>query len=203
MIDSFSWEWIFLINLPRTGQGHPGRHHLDRQRMAVFVYGVWKQADYLPLLLAGLAIQGMGMGCTMMPLSGAAIQALGPSQVARGSTLINVNQQVAGSVGTALMSVILTSQFNRSENIVAASKVAVIQAEAANRGAPPDPSTLPPQALVPDFMQNVMHDLSHAYFIVFAVAVGLVALVYIPVAFLPKKPAQVTPGEAQVLVLAH
>lgn len=171
--------------------------------MAVFAFGVWKQADYLPLLLAGLAIQGMGLGCTMMPLSGSAIQALGPSQVARGSTLINVNQQVAGSCGTALMSVILTNQFNRSENIVAANKAAAIQEEAARRGVPPDPTKLPPQVMSPDFLHNVTHDLSHAYFVVFAVAVCLVTLIYIPASFLPKKPAASLPGQLPAPALAH
>jgi hypothetical protein len=38
-------------------------------------------------------------------------------------------------------------------------------------------------------MSNVSHDLSHAYCFVFVVAVVLVALTYIPAAFLPKKPA--------------
>jgi MFS transporter, DHA2 family, multidrug resistance protein len=171
--------------------------------MSVFAYGVWKQADYLPLLLVGLVIQGMGMGCTMMPLSGTAIQALGPTQVARGSTLVNVNQQIAGSVGTALMSVILTNQFNRSDNIVAANKVAALRDQAARTDRPPDPAKFPPQALTPNFMQNVMHDLSHAYFVVFAVAVGLVAMVYLPASFLPKKPTTVAPGQAPAPVLAH
>jgi DHA2 family multidrug resistance protein len=169
--------------------------------MAVFAYGVWQQADYLPVLLGGLAIQGMGMGCTMMPLSSTAIQALGPAQIARGSTLINVNQQVAGSVGTALMSVILTNQFNRSDNIVAANKLAAIHEQAARTGQPPAPP--PPQALTPDFLSNLAHDLSHGYFVVFAVAVSLVLLVFIPASFLPKKPAATAPGQPAVPALAH
>jgi MFS transporter, DHA2 family, multidrug resistance protein len=171
--------------------------------MSTFAYGVYRQDHYLPILLVGLAVMGMGMGCTMMPLSGSAVRALNPQQVARGSTLVNVNQQIAGSVGTALMSVILTSQFNRSPNIAAASKLAAIQQEATKRGTPPDPASLPPQALVPNFMQHVLHDLSHAYAIVFAVAVSLVALVYIPASFLPKKPAQSVPGQPAIPVLAH
>lgn len=171
--------------------------------MGVFAFGVWRQADYLPLLLAGLAIQGMGMGCTMMPLSGTAIQALGPSQVARGSTLVNVNQQVAASVGTALMSVILTNQFKQSDNIMAANQVAALQDQAARTGQPPNPTAFPPQAQAPDFLHAVSHDLSHAYFVVFAVAVGLVATVFIPASFLPKKPPQAVPGQEPAPVLAH
>ena len=63
---------------------------------------------------------GLGMGCTMMPLSVASVQALAPHQIARGTTLMSVSNQVGGSMGTALMSVILTNQFNHSENITAA-----------------------------------------------------------------------------------
>jgi DHA2 family multidrug resistance protein len=161
--------------------------------MSTFAYGVSAHDAYSPVLLTGLAVMGMGMGCTMMPVSGSAVRELGPHQVARGSTLINVNQQVAGSIGTALMSVILTSQFNRSEYISAASKAAAVH-EAAKRGTPPDPTKLPPQALAPNFAQHVTNDLSHAYTVVFAVAVCFVVATLIPAAFLPKKPAT-SPGQ--------
>ncbi len=157
--------------------------------LGTFTFGIAEQADYLPTLLAGLGIMGMGMGCTMMPLSGAAVQALAPQEIARGSTLISVNQQVGGSIGTALMSVILTNQFNRSENIPVANKVALLQHNAARHGVPVDPSAMPQQALAPDFAGNVLQDLSHSYTVVFAVAVALVVSTLIPAAFLPKTPA--------------
>ena len=132
---------------------------------------------------------GMGMGCTMTPLSGSAVQALAPQQIARGSTLISVNQQVAGSVGTALMSMILTSQFNRSENLVAANKLAAARENAARRGVQLDPSAIPRRALAPDFTKNALHEVSQAYGVIFLVAVVLAVSTYIPAAFLPKKPA--------------
>ncbi|ORB86664.1 MFS transporter [Mycobacterium kansasii] len=140
--------------------------------MGVFAYGVAVQADYLPTLLTGLTIMGLGMGATMMPLSAVAVQTLAPHQIARGSTLINVNQQVAASVGTAFMSVLLTSQFNRSTAISRAHHIASAPADAAGSGV-------------------LAHDLSHAYSVVFAVAVALVALMFIPVALLPKRQAPV------------
>ncbi|OOK64112.1 H+ antiporter-2 family protein [Mycobacterium kansasii] len=102
--------------------------------MGIFAYGVARQAAYLPTLLIGLTIMGLGMGLTMMPLSAAAVQTLAPHHIARGSTLVSVNQQVGASVGTALMSMILTSQFNRSENVAAARKIADLQEDAARRG---------------------------------------------------------------------
>ena len=63
--------------------------------LGTFAFGVARQADYLPTLLVGLAIMGLGMGCTMMPLSVASVQALAPHQIARGTTLMSVSHQVA------------------------------------------------------------------------------------------------------------
>lgn len=163
--------------------------------LGTFAVGVARQADYLPTLLVGLAIMGLGMGCTMMPLSVAAVQALAPHQIARGTTLMSVSHQVGGSVGTALMSMILTNQFNRSENIVAANKMAVLQQNAARLKLPVDNSAVPRQALAPDFPMNLLKDLSHAYTAVFLVAVVLVLSTIIPASFLPKKPAISQPGD--------
>jgi EmrB/QacA subfamily drug resistance transporter len=160
--------------------------------LGTFAFGVARQAAYLPTLLVGLAIMGLGLGCSMMPLSVASMQALAPHQIARGTTLISVSHQVGGSVGTALMSMILTNQFNRSENIAAANKLALLQQKAAASGVPVDQSAIPRQALAPGFLGNVLHDLSHAYTAVFVIAVALVVSTIIPAAFLPKKPASQT-----------
>ncbi|OBG68869.1 MULTISPECIES: DHA2 family efflux MFS transporter permease subunit [unclassified Mycobacterium] len=163
--------------------------------LGTFAVGVARQADYWPTLLIGLTIMGLGMGCTMMPLSVAAVQALTLHQIARGTTLMSVSHQVGGSVGTALMSMILTNQFNRSENIVAANKLAALQQQAAVSGVPVNQSAIPPQALNAGFWDNVVHDLSRAYTAVFVIAVVLVAFTFIPASFLPKKPASQTVAE--------
>ena len=160
--------------------------------LGLFAFGVARQNAYVPTLLIGLSIMGLGMGCTMMPLSVASVQSLAPHQIARGTTLISVSQQVGGSLGTALMSMILTNQFNRSENITAAGKMAQLQQNAAKRGSPVDPSAIPRQTLAPNFSGNVLHDLSHAYTVVFVIAVLLVVSTVIPAAFLPKTPADQT-----------
>jgi EmrB/QacA subfamily drug resistance transporter len=156
--------------------------------MSIFAFGVARQANYLPLLLVGLAIMGMGTGCTMMPLSGAAVQALAPHQIARGSTLISVNLQVGGSIGTALMSMVLTNQFNHSESISAANRLARMKQDAAQHGVAVDPSAIPQRTLDSDFAVNQLHDLSHAYTTILTIAVGVVAATLIPAAFLPKTP---------------
>jgi EmrB/QacA subfamily drug resistance transporter len=163
--------------------------------LGTFAFAVAKRAEYVPTLLVGLAIMGLGMGCTMMPLSVASVQALAPHEIARGTTLMSVSQQVGGSMGTALMSVILTNQFNRSENITAANKLASLRQKAAASGVPVDQSAIPRPALAPDFSSNVLHDLSHAYTAVFVIAGVLVVSTFIPAAFLPKKPAIQTAGD--------
>lgn len=66
------------------------------------------------LIIAALFVMGLGMGATMMPLFTSALKTLTNHEVARGSTLLNISQQIASSVGVAVMSVILTNQLNSS-----------------------------------------------------------------------------------------
>ncbi|MDX6280863.1 MAG: hypothetical protein QOH03_1934 [Kribbellaceae bacterium] len=66
------------------------------------------------LIIAMLVVMGFGMGGTMMPLFTTALRGLSGHQVARGSTLLNISQQIASSVGVATMSVVLTNQLNNS-----------------------------------------------------------------------------------------
>ncbi|MGV0835431.1 DHA2 family efflux MFS transporter permease subunit [Mycolicibacterium thermoresistibile] len=159
--------------------------------MGIFAYGVSQQVSYSPVLLIGLTVMGMGMGCTMMPVSAAAVQTLQPHQVARGATLINVNQQVAGSIGTALMSVIITSEFNRSPYVRAANDAAA---------AAQDRAQLPPQVSQPDFIELLHRDLSHAYTVVFVVATCFVVVTLLPASFLPRKPPQLSGPQQPVLM---
>jgi EmrB/QacA subfamily drug resistance transporter len=73
------------------------------------------QADTSYGLLIGLLfIMGLGMGATMMPLFTSALKTLTHHEVARGSTLLNITQQVASSVGVAVISVMLTNQLQDS-----------------------------------------------------------------------------------------
>jgi hypothetical protein len=54
------------------------------------------------------------MGGTMMPIMTTALRTLRSHEVARGSTLLNINQQIASSVGVATMSVVLTNHLKSS-----------------------------------------------------------------------------------------
>lgn len=152
---------ILLIGIPLVAAG-----------MAIFSFGVATHAGYLPTLVTGLIIFGIGMGCSMTPLAAAVIQVLAPHQIARATTLLNVNQQVGGSVGAAVMSVFLTSQLNRG-NIGAANKAHAVTGGSADLYA--------------------SHGFSHAYTAVFILDIAMLAAAVIPAAFLPRKP----PGEPQ------
>jgi len=65
------------------------------------------------LLLGALFVMGLGMGATMMPMFTAALQTLSGPTIARGSTLMNIMQQIASSCGAALMTVLLSNQTNK------------------------------------------------------------------------------------------
>jgi EmrB/QacA subfamily drug resistance transporter len=74
-------------------------------------------------MLAALFIMGLGMGATMMPIMTAALATLTAHNVARGSTLLNITQQVAASMGTALFSVILTNELKKSDAVTPAGAI--------------------------------------------------------------------------------
>ncbi|CDO90955.1 EmrB efflux protein [Mycobacterium triplex] len=167
---------IVLIGLPVMAAG-----------LGIFTWGVATEAAYNPTLLIGLAVMGLGIGCTTTPLSAAVLQALAPHQVARGTTLVTVNQQVSGSIGAALMAVVLTQLFNHNPVLVTANKLVAAQQEATGKRMPIESSASAWNTLGPQFATTVTHGLSHAYTAVFVVAVALLAVTIIPAAFLPMK----------------
>ena len=139
-----------------------------------------------PYLLGALFIMGLGMGATMMPIMTAALATLSHQNVARGSTLLNIQQQVAASIGTALFSVILTNEFRDS---------AYISAGTALRDAGGDQSAtaaiLEKFGISPDQLASleslVLGDMADAFSTVFVVATVLVACCLIPAFFLPRR----------------
>jgi len=70
---------------------------------------VGADTSYL-VLCSALFVMGLGMGGTMMPIMTSALKSLTNAEVARGSTLVNIVQQIGGSIGTAVLSVVLTNQ---------------------------------------------------------------------------------------------
>jgi EmrB/QacA subfamily drug resistance transporter len=84
--------------------------------IVVGMFGLTQVTESTPYLalIAMLVVMGLGMGATMMPLFTSALKTLTAHEVARGSTLLNITQQISSSIGVALMSVLLTNHLNDS-----------------------------------------------------------------------------------------
>lgn len=63
-----------------------------------------------PLLLTALAVRGLGLGASMMPAMAGALAAMRPETVPRATSGLNVMQRVGGSIGAAVLAVILSAQ---------------------------------------------------------------------------------------------
>ena len=139
----------------------------------------------LAQILVCLFVLGMGMGATMMPTFTSALKTLQSHQVARGSTLINVIQQIAASVGVATISVVLTNQINSSEAIRATR--ALGEAQAAGIDVPSWAAEI--AARLGDALQPLaMTDLAHSFSVSYWVATAaLIVTFVVAVLFLPRK----------------
>lgn len=161
------------------------------------------QADTSYLyLLSALFIMGLGMGGTMMPIMTAALATLTQHNVARGSTLLNIQQQVAASIGTALFSVILTDGMNDSKWLRIGG--AVQQAGDDQRAIA---AIMERFGVTPEQLRNleslVLGDMADAFATVFVVATILVACCLIPAAFLPRRKVQVDTDPEHGVALVH
>ncbi|WP_433167433.1 DHA2 family efflux MFS transporter permease subunit [Kribbella sp. CA-247076] len=144
-----------------------------------------------PLLIAMLVVMGFGMGGTMMPLFTSALRTLNGAQVARGSTLLNITQQIASSCGVATMSVILTNQLNDSP-IIPGTQRAPGQGEGLRETqaailSNTRPEALGPLNLDPATIARGLVDAATAFANTYWVAWILVALTLIPALMLPRK----------------
>jgi EmrB/QacA subfamily drug resistance transporter len=125
-------------------------------------------------IIATLFVMGLGMGGTMMPLFTSALKTLTSSQISRGSTLLNINQQIASSVGVAVMSVLLTNHLKSSD--LAGPAMASLR----------DPS-LVDRIGGPGAVVQGLADAGQAFAETYWVAWVLVLLTLVPAAFLPRK----------------
>ncbi|MEV5966100.1 DHA2 family efflux MFS transporter permease subunit [Kribbella sp. NPDC051952] len=142
-------------------------------------------------LIAMLVVMGFGMGGTMMPLFTTALRTLSGAQVARGSTLLNITQQIASSVGVATMSVILTNQLNNSPIIPGTEKIPGFggglretQAAIVSNTRPENLAQLhlDPAAIARGLV-DAATSFSHTYWVAWA----LVCLTLVPALMLPRK----------------
>jgi EmrB/QacA subfamily drug resistance transporter len=148
---------------------------------------VGTDTSYL-LLCGSLFVMGLGMGGTMMPIMTSALRTLTLHETARGSTLVNILQQISGSIGAAIMSVILTSQLNKSAQIPGvvdpATGKPVTEAQlaiASQHGAAPP--------VDPSIIQRGLEFVADSFATTFLVGFALVLATFIPIAFLPRKRA--------------
>lgn len=174
--------------------------------------------SYWGYIIPVLFIMGLGMGATMMPIMTSALKTLRHHEIARGSTLINIIQQVGSSVGVAIMSTVLTNHLNGSKAV----GIAQTFGEAQKMKHAPSLSTDQIQFLGSHFPQvaaalphlasaapaQVMQTLApvfrtaqvegaHAFANTFWVAAVLCLLTVIPAYFLPRKHSEVhVPGTA-------
>ncbi len=154
----------------------PGKLVLGGIAVIAIGMGVFTQvaadSSYV-LLLGGLFVLGMGMGMTMMPIMSAALASLTNHQIARGSTMMNIVQQTGGSIGTAVMSVILTSQVLGDP--AASAYTAVTQ------------GAVPAEQVPPTVLAQGQSSLADAFGGTYTVALALIVLCIVPALFLPRK----------------
>jgi EmrB/QacA subfamily drug resistance transporter len=134
-----------------------------------------------PVVIAILFVMGLGMGATMMPIMTTALRTLRGPEVARGSTLINIIQQIASSVGVALMSVLLTTHLKDSK--LAGPAIASWH----------DPSMIPGIGGAPAVARGLA-DAAGAFASTYWVAASLVALTLVPALLLPRRRPQAPAG---------
>ncbi|WP_433204858.1 DHA2 family efflux MFS transporter permease subunit [Dactylosporangium sp. CS-047395] len=162
--------------------------------MALIAIGFFSFTQVEPdtsfLLLEGsLFVMGLGMGGTMMPIMTSALKTLTGKDVARGSTLVNILQQIGGSVGGAIMSVILTSKTGEAPKVpgttnpVTGEPLSITDLAVASHSNP-DIAKMPGG---PGLIDQGLHFLSDSFSTTFWVGFILVLCTFIPIAFLPRK----------------
>ena len=144
-----------------------------------------------PALIAMLVVMGFGMGATMMPLFTSSLKTLTAAQVARGSTLVNITQQIASSCGVATMSVILTNALNDSPVIPGTQNIPGLgdglrETQAAIL-ANTRPENLAALNLDPAAIARGLVDAAQAFAHTYWVAWVLVLLTLVPALMLPRR----------------
>jgi EmrB/QacA subfamily drug resistance transporter len=134
------------------------------------------------LLGTALWVRGLGLGMTMMPSMAAAYQTLSRAAVPRATSMINIIRTVGGSLGTAVLTVVLERRI-----------VAEVPGATGELGALAGGGDI----------GAVAGPLSTAFGQTFWVAVVLTALALIPAYFLPRRTAQALAAEPRDADLAH
>jgi EmrB/QacA subfamily drug resistance transporter len=150
-------------------------------------------------IITAFVIMGLGMGATMMPVFTAALASLDHQDVARGSTLMNITQQVSASVGTALFSVLLTNAYNQHPSVNVTLAIQSAGDDHTKLAAILQQLQLPLNGWQAVYHTG-LHFMGESFGQVFLVAAVLVALCLIPAFFLPRRPAEKPADAASMMV---
>jgi EmrB/QacA subfamily drug resistance transporter len=122
------------------------------------------------LIGGSLFLLGLGMGATMMPAMSAAFQTMTHDAVPRATAALNILQRVGGSIGTALLSVVLSDQLvDRFPKAAGGNALGVVQ-------------NVPPAV-----HDKVAPQIASAFAHTFWWALALVALALVPALLLPRR----------------
>jgi EmrB/QacA subfamily drug resistance transporter len=132
--------------------------------MSLATVGLTRLSAHTPFTATSaiLVVRGVGLGCAMMPSMAAAYATVSRAAVPRATTALNVLQRVGGSIGTALLAVVLEQQI----------RAAISNSPAAGGG-----SVRPLPASV---RAHVQTPLAHAFTNTFWWAVALTAAAVVP-----------------------
>jgi EmrB/QacA subfamily drug resistance transporter len=89
------------------------------------------------LLGGSLVLRGVGLGFTMMPAMAAAYATIESAQVPRATPMLNVVQRVGGSLGTAVLAVVLQRQITAELGAAAGGSIGAVRDGARERVAAP------------------------------------------------------------------
>jgi EmrB/QacA subfamily drug resistance transporter len=135
-----------------------------------------------PLLALLLVLRGLGIGGSMMPAMAAAYATLASSAVPRATSALNVVQRIGGSMGTALLAVMLQGE---------------IRDRLGSRGGPAASGTL--ERLPDDVRARVAEPLASAFGATFWWAVGMSVVAMGPAVVLAMTQRRARVREAAVL----
>jgi EmrB/QacA subfamily drug resistance transporter len=123
------------------------------------------------VLCGTLFVNGLGMGATMMPAMTSAMRTLARDEVPRATSGLNVVQRVGGSIGTALLAVVLTHQMSNA-----------LPGGSGGESGLSAASQLPPEAKA-----QVLPLLGDAFGHTFLWSLAIILVAFIPAYFLPRE----------------
>ncbi|MGC1551100.1 MAG: DHA2 family efflux MFS transporter permease subunit [Rhodanobacter sp.] len=134
-----------------------------------------------------LFVIGLGMGSTMMPTMSAALATLQRHEIARVTSGMNVVQRVGGSIGTALLAVVLSHQITKIVPVTATGETGM---HAMRNMSPAMQATLLPA-------------LGRAFGHTFVWSFGVIVLGLVAASFLPRKKPVIATGPAAPTIVVE